>query len=71
MDFLIHWPPGPVVATVQCQSLLSGPATHYFFVALSFRRFMTNNPVHIIGIERPRPQSDKNKIKKMKKIGFA
>ena len=19
MDFLIHWPPGPVVATVQCQ----------------------------------------------------
>ena len=26
MDFLIHWPPGPVVATVQCQGLnyLSG-----------------------------------------------
>ena len=22
MDFLIHWPPGPVVATVQCQGLL-------------------------------------------------
>ena len=21
MDFLIHWPPGPVVATVQCQGL--------------------------------------------------
>ena len=42
-----------------------------FFVALSFRRFMRNNPVHIIGIERPRPQSDKNKTKKMKKIGFA
>ena len=40
-----------------------------FFVALSFRRFMRNNPVHIIGIERP--QSDKNKIKTMKKIGFA
>ena len=23
MDFLIHWPPGPVVATVQCQGLVS------------------------------------------------
>ena len=23
MDFLIHWPPGPVVATVQCQGLES------------------------------------------------
>ena len=23
MDFLIHWPPGPVVATVQCQGLTS------------------------------------------------
>ena len=22
MDFLIHWPPGPVVATVQCQGLV-------------------------------------------------
>ena len=22
MDFLIHWPPGPVVATVQCQGLM-------------------------------------------------
>ena len=22
MDFLIHWPPGPVVATVQCQGLI-------------------------------------------------
>ena len=22
VDFLIHWPPGPVVATVQCQGLL-------------------------------------------------
>ena len=21
MDFLIHWPPGPVVATVQCKGL--------------------------------------------------
>ena len=21
VDFLIHWPPGPVVATVQCQGL--------------------------------------------------
>ena len=21
MDFLIHWPPGPVVATVQCQGM--------------------------------------------------
>ena len=21
MDFLIHWPPGPVVATVECQGL--------------------------------------------------
>ena len=21
MDFLIHWPPGPVLATVQCQGL--------------------------------------------------
>ena len=36
-----------------------------FFVALSFRRFMRNDPVYIIGIERPRPQSDSNKIKKM------
>ena len=23
MDFLIHWPPGPVVAAVQCQGLVS------------------------------------------------
>ena len=22
MDFLIHWPPGPVVTTVQCQGLM-------------------------------------------------
>ena len=22
LDFLIHWPPGPVVATVQCQGLV-------------------------------------------------
>ena len=26
MDFLIHWPPGPVVATVQCQGLARNPA---------------------------------------------
>ena len=33
MDFLFHWPPGPVVATVQCQGLtgnlyLSWPKLH-------------------------------------------
>ena len=52
----------------KCKKIMwqnNGPATHYFFVALSFRRFMRNNPVHIIGIERSRPQSDSNKIKKM------
>ena len=27
MDFLIHWPPGPMVATVQCQGL--GMHSHY------------------------------------------
>ena len=25
VDFLIHWPPGPVVATVQCQGLTAIP----------------------------------------------
>ena len=37
MDFLIHWPPGPVVATVQCQGL-----TMQF--ALSFMYFICVYP---------------------------
>ena len=30
MDFLIHWPPGPVVATVQCQGLLQNDPWEFF-----------------------------------------
>ena len=33
MDFLIHWPPGPVVATVQCQGLIN-----YIFLFAMFSR---------------------------------
>ena len=30
VDFLIHWPPGPVVATVQCQGLLRFINSHSY-----------------------------------------
>ena len=32
MDFLIHWPPGPVVPTVQCQGLLSDHCLSLFVI---------------------------------------
>ena len=38
MDFLIHWPPGPVVATVQCQGLIN-----YIFLFAMFGRSL--NPL--------------------------
>ena len=34
MDFLIHWPPGPVVATVQCQGLWYGHVSKHNSIAM-------------------------------------
>ena len=36
VDFLIHWPPGPVVATVQCQGLYCDYVTKVRVFAVQF-----------------------------------
>ena len=40
MDFLIHWPPGPVVATVQCQGL---NAIFIFIYSFLYYIYYANN----------------------------
>ena len=37
MDFLIHWPPGPVVATVQCQGLCRRAKFEPIFIGILSR----------------------------------
>ena len=45
VDFLIHWPPGPVVATVQCQGLyLHGVGPIHFITPIVLLTWTTPAP---------------------------
>ena len=59
MDFLIHWPPGPVVATVQCQGLL-----HHRTVIINIRVDVSRR-MWLVPVSSSLDNRDKTILKKL------